>query len=167
MKRVLSIKNQVLRVKKAGFTLIELLVVISIIGLLAGLILSNVSGIRERARDVARKSDLDQIKKALRIYYNDFNEYPAGIPEAGLEFSNGSMVYLKRVPGDPRSKDPYGYYRASCADELTILDYWQRLKMNLTPVLKSLKKNVRGIAERRLMGQNQIKNLIMLFVLIN
>jgi len=116
MKNKLPITNYQLPISKKGFTLIELLVVISILGLLAGLILSNVSGIRERARDVARKSDLDQIKKALRIYYNDFNEYPAGIPEAGLEFSNGSMVYLKRVPGDPRSKDPYGYYRASCAD---------------------------------------------------
>ena len=68
MKQVLSIKKQVLRMKRTGFTLIELLVVISIIGLLAGLVISNVAGVRERARDVERKTDLDQIKKALRMY---------------------------------------------------------------------------------------------------
>ncbi len=98
---------------KKGFTLIELLVVISIIGVLAGLILSNVSGIRERARDVARKSDLDQIKKALRMYYNDFNKYPLTLPVG--EFSNGTMVYMKLVPSDPSTSNPYAYYPGTVA----------------------------------------------------
>jgi len=62
--------------RKKGFTLIELLVVISIIGLLAALIVVNFNAARERARDVQRKSDLDQVKKALRMYYNDNNFYP-------------------------------------------------------------------------------------------
>ena len=101
-----------------GFTLIELLVVISIIGLLAGLVISNVAGVRERARDVERKSDLDQTKKALRMYYNDYNMYPLAseLPAVGSPFAKGSMVYMKVFPGDPSTGVAYSYYRTNCAN---------------------------------------------------
>jgi len=101
-----------------GFTLIELLVVISIIGLLAGLVISNVAGVRERARDVERKSDLDQTKKALRMYYNDYNMYPLAseLPAVGSPFAKRSMVYMKAFPGDPSTKVAYSYYRTNCAN---------------------------------------------------
>jgi len=121
MKQVLSIKYLVLRVKDKGFTLIELLVVISIIGLLAGLIISNVAGVRERARDVQRKSDLDQIKKALRMYYNDYNSYPASILTFGDQFSVGSMIYMKLIPKDPVSNQPYMYTRGTCTEDFRLI----------------------------------------------
>lgn len=85
------------RSQNAGFTLIELLVVISIIGVLAGLLLTNFVGVRERAADARMKSDLDQLKKALRLYYNDNQEYPSSIPSTGT-FSDNGTVYMKDVP---------------------------------------------------------------------
>jgi len=103
---------------KFGFTLIELLVVISILGILAGLVISNVQGVRERARDSQRKNDLGQIKDALRIYKNDYGIYPAAssgqivgcgtvaTPTAcswGSEFTRGSTTYMKELPQDPSS----------------------------------------------------------------
>lgn len=110
---------------KEGFTLIELLVVISIIGILATLLISNVSGIRERARDVQRKSDLDQIKKALRMYYNDNNRYPllAVIPAVGAAFTDatGNMVYMKSFPGDPSTGLTYTYSIGTCTDDFRII----------------------------------------------
>ena len=87
-----------------GFTLIELLVVISIIGVLAALIMVNFNAARERTRDVSRKSDLDQIKKALRMYYNDNNLYPInGTLVWGSPFQSisGGMIYMKILPHDP------------------------------------------------------------------
>jgi len=113
---------------KTGFTLIELLVVISVIGLLTALIMVNFNAARERARDVSRKSDLDQIKKALRLYYNDQNEYPAdasnqivacGSGETPVacswdaNWTRGSMVYMRILPQDPITDQSYYYTQES------------------------------------------------------
>ena len=99
---------------KNGFTLIELLVVMVIIGLLAGLILPNFMSARERARDVRRKSDLEQVQKTLELYKMDQNPsaYPASLDfnSAGfcdLCWSSGAnctgTVYMKKVTCDPKN----------------------------------------------------------------
>jgi len=113
---------------KKGFTLIELLVVISIIGILAALIMVNFNSARSRTRDVQRKSDLDQMKKALRMYYNDNSLYPetgtdnkikaCGNPatttfEWGTAFSCSDMTYMKILPQDPTEEQVYQYQQAS------------------------------------------------------
>ena len=110
-----------------GFTLIELLVVITIIGTLAGLLFTNFSGARERARDAKRKSDVTQIKSALRLYYNDYQQYPTEnntkISGCGLDgtsicswgsvFSAGAgpTIYMNQLPTDPLSTQSYSYTR--------------------------------------------------------
>jgi type II secretion system protein G len=86
---------------KKGFTLIELLVVIFIIGLLAGVLLPNFVGSRQRARDARRKHDLNEIKSALRLYYNDHQQYPDSPPPFGESWSEGETVYMSLVPQDP------------------------------------------------------------------
>ena len=118
MTKIRIFKTKNFPIMSFGFTLIELLVVISIIGLLAGLVISNVAGVRERARDVERKSDLDQTKKALRMYYNDYNMYPLAseLPAVGSPFAKGSMVYMKVFPGDPSTGVAYSYYRTNCTN---------------------------------------------------
>ncbi len=96
------------KIKNKGFTLIELLVVISIIGILATLIISNVGAARLRARDAERKSDLHQIKTSLLLYYNDHDStFPltAAFPPLGTEFSDGGNIYMKIVPQDPSYDD--------------------------------------------------------------
>ena len=85
---------------KKGFTLIELLVVISIIGILSALILSNLNDARARARDSQKKSELTQLKTALRLYYNDYQKYPAAadIGAPGNQFAVGETIYMKKLP---------------------------------------------------------------------
>lgn len=113
--------------KSSGFTLIELLIVITIIGTLAGLLFTNFSGARERARDSKRKNDVTQMKNALRLYYNDYQRYPlednTKIAGCGLDgissctwggtFSAGvaQTIYMNQLPTDPLSTQSYTYTR--------------------------------------------------------
>jgi prepilin-type N-terminal cleavage/methylation domain-containing protein len=61
---------------KYGFSLIELLVAIAVIATIIGLALPNFLGARARARDARRKAELNQLKTALQLYYNDYKIYP-------------------------------------------------------------------------------------------
>ena len=61
---------------KKGFTLIELLVVVAIIGILALVVTSAISGVREKARDARREIETKDIQTALETYYIDNGQYP-------------------------------------------------------------------------------------------
>lgn len=99
---------------KKGFTLIELLVVIAIIGVLSALLTSNFIGVRQRARDAQRKSDLRQIQSALELYRADVGNYPSNSMLASCgtttaKIYNGSSTYMQQIPCDPTTGSVYTY----------------------------------------------------------
>jgi len=109
--------------KARGFTLVELLIVMGILGVLTALMIANISSGRERARDAARKADFGNVRTALRIYYNDYQEYPAdsggnimgcgvgGVLQctwAGGSFEADGNSYMKKLPGNPSGTE-YSY----------------------------------------------------------
>lgn len=61
---------------KRGFTLVELLVTIAIIATLTAILLPNFMGARQKATDSQKIQDMNSIKSALRLYYNDHQAYP-------------------------------------------------------------------------------------------
>lgn len=100
-----------------GFTLIELLIVIAIIGILSSFLMSNFIGVRQRARDAQRKSDLQQIRSALEMYRADQGSYPTALATCGvgisLQFGSPAVTYMQKIPCDPSTNKPYGYSSAS------------------------------------------------------
>jgi general secretion pathway protein G len=91
--------------KQSGFTLLELLIVIVIIGILALLILPNITSAPKKARDTKRKTDLTAIQKGLEEYFVDNNAYPAALSALTV----GSAPILKTVPADPTNTGNYTY----------------------------------------------------------
>lgn len=99
---------------KKGFTLIELLIVIIILGVLAALITGNFFTSLKKGRDTKRKADLEQVQRALEMYYEDNRVYPT---TAGLTFNSqlchpdgcNTKVYMQKVPNDPVSGKNYQY----------------------------------------------------------
>lgn len=80
-----------------GFTLIELIVVVTIIGILAGVAISNVKWAQTKAREAALRHDLFEMRKAIDDYYADKQKYPQNLQELK------SAHYLRDIPKDPIS----------------------------------------------------------------
>ena len=103
---------------KKGFTLIELLLVIIILGVLTAMITGNFFTSLKKGRDAKRKADLEQIQRALEMYYEDKRVYPDS-----LSFGNslcettsclsGEKIYMQKLPNDPISGKNYEYIQPS------------------------------------------------------
>jgi len=99
-----------------GFTLIELLIVIAIIAILVVIVVVALNPVRliEQSRDSRRRSELDQVKTSLQLYYNDCKQYPTdgqvvfgsalGNSGNGVDGAAGTcddaVVYMRQVPSD-------------------------------------------------------------------
>lgn len=104
--------------KESGFTLLELLIVIVIIGILALLIIPNISSAPKKARDTQRKTDLRATQKALEEYFVSNQAYPTVatatvITTALTDLSAGAAAPLKTIPSDPKNVSPYQYLYTS------------------------------------------------------
>ena len=104
---------------KKGFTLIELLIAIIILGVLAALISGNFFTSLKKGRDAKRKADLEQITRALEMYYEDKRTYPTfniflstnySLCETKIAVSCATeKAYMQKIPNDPILGKSYEY----------------------------------------------------------
>jgi len=99
----------------SGFTLSELLIVIALIAILAvsAIVAINPMAQIHKAFDARRKADINHIQTAMESYYSDHGSYPP-MPVKDAEdhftyFCDSDILspYLKKMPCDPNTKEPY------------------------------------------------------------
>lgn len=133
MKQKYILESSILNPESSrGFTLIELLIVIAIIGILSTLLMTNFIGIRQRARDAQRKSDVRQMQSALELYRADVGSYPSPGGSEKLNstpcptpssFVYSGSTYMQEIPCDPLGDTYYNsgsYYYTSTGSLYTI-----------------------------------------------
>lgn len=128
------------RLKKA-FTLPELLVVLTIISILSGIIIVNITFAREKARDAKRRTDIETIKDATELYYEVHQTWPGSSgTDVKVYYSNvTSPTNLTRwallktalsselsLPSDPRNGSQYYYAYATNGSDYEINCVFER-----------------------------------------
>ena len=106
--------SNIRRLDNHGFTLMEILIAIAILGILAVVGMGNFYTSLKKGRDARRKSDLEQVQKALEMYYNDHGQYPIDSEfdvnsPWGEEFTDGATIYMTKLPVDPKTRSDYQY----------------------------------------------------------
>jgi general secretion pathway protein G len=85
--------------RRGGFTLVEMMVVIVIIGILATVVIVNISGKADKARVEATQALLKQLGGQMEMFKLDNNRYPE------------NLMDLYKMPSyvDPKKWPPGGY----------------------------------------------------------
>lgn len=119
---MVQFKTQNLKLKtdiRSGFSLLELMIVIIILGLLSALVLPNLLGKAESAKQKLVCIQMKNIEEALKSFKFDNGMYPTteeGLaaliknpdPEKYTNYSPTGYLESKRLPKDPW-KHPYVY----------------------------------------------------------
>lgn len=82
--------------RQAGFTLVELLVVIAILGVLAAIVLFNISGVNANAACNGMKTDGATIQGAADLYYENTGAYPDTVADKAAPL-NGEGVNINEL----------------------------------------------------------------------
>lgn len=96
-------RNVSRRRRQAGFTLIEVLLVVAILGILAGIVVVNLSGRQEQSMIRAARASIGAISTAVDLYEVDTGRFPGGLGALTADDGapNWSGPYLRSAAIDP------------------------------------------------------------------
>jgi len=124
--------------RRGGFSLIELLMAVSIVGILAGLAIPNLTSMTYRARATEVAGDLEVVRVATVSYNGDAHRWPADaaagdvppelngyLPDGysfqgnGYELKFENLPFPGGLPGDPTTTQLIGVTVVVDRDELS------------------------------------------------
>ncbi len=91
---------------RSGFTLVEMMVVIVIIGILATVMVTQLSGKADKAKVEATKAMIKQVGDALDLFKLDHNKYPRQLDD----------LLVQPPDIDPKKWPPGGYLKKAPRD---------------------------------------------------
>jgi general secretion pathway protein G len=119
------------RQSRAGFTLVEMMVVIVIIGILAGVLVTQLAGRADRAKVEATKAMIKQVGDAIDLYKLDQNRYPRQLDD----------LIVQPADADPKKWQPGGYLKKAPRDA------WDREFVYKVPGLKGQPYDIVSLGE--------------------
>ncbi|MBV9080563.1 MAG: prepilin-type N-terminal cleavage/methylation domain-containing protein [Elusimicrobia bacterium] len=116
-----------------GYTLIELIIVITIIGIIASIMVPQMSQLVKKANQGKARSNLGTLRSIITIYYSDnegvfpFRSYPDGVGSAlGISLRDVLVPkYLTKVPVPKLGDDSYAF------NGMTNLSYDEQSEINM------------------------------------
>jgi len=122
-----------------GFTLIELLLTMAIMAILAVIGIGSYTQAMVKSRDTQRKSELNQISKAIELFNNDVGRYPRVDTDGNMLCPSASdgpetpcfggiysysdafrISYIDRLPTDPVGNREYVYDPSDSSDSFAL-----------------------------------------------
>ena len=88
--------------KRKAFTLIEILIVVILLGILAALIVPQLTESTVDARINAQSSDIHTLQAMVRLYWVKTGSFPQNLGELVPD-------YVELLPNDPITHNPYAY----------------------------------------------------------
>ncbi len=135
-----------------GFTLIELLIVVVILGILAAVIVPQLSGSTDNAKLESLKTNLASIRSAIDLYKQDHGVYPGTNAATGASCPNGGTPGT----GAARTKEAF-------ASQLTMYTNAAGQACSTTdstfkygPYLKTTKTGTAGLPKNPITGVNTV-----------
>lgn len=101
------------KLSNKAFTLIELIIVVAILGVLASMVIVNLTGPQKSARDARRQSDIKQYQTALEIYsIKKDSKYPStgGSPVVVTTQCAAAILNISNCPDDQKAPAMHYYY---------------------------------------------------------
>ena len=104
----------------SAFTLVEILIVVIILGVLAAIVIPNLTGVTAISREANLKENLSKIRAQIQMYRNQHNGFPAaaGFAEQMTKYTrtDGQVAavrtseyrfgpYLEQMPPNPITSD--------------------------------------------------------------
>ena len=98
LKAMLKLINQQKQKSKKGFTLVELIVVIAILGILAALVVPQVTGYIQKAQESTDQANAQMLYTAGQLYLTDLEVAGTKLPNSFNQTALTDNGYVQKMP---------------------------------------------------------------------